>query len=381
MDAVQTQTPTRRTITISLRVKLMIVFFLLFTVIFAAVFYWFYNFAAARANDRLVDDLYQLVDAGLFRINGDDFEALVREGQPNAAGYSDDPRYIEHVNWLATIKNVDTRSGTYTMIRDPENPVAFPIVGSGNAVLDPEAASTPRFLDPDYAIVLDEASLHGEFAGFRELFDGTRDKWTFGPYEDQYGGHISGYGAIHNSSGEVVGVMGIDYNADYYYAVRRSVADAAIPAFIITYVVLFAAVWTISFVITRPIARLTRVAERIGMGDYNQDLTSMTGGFLHDEINKLADVFEFMVGKVREREEKLKAKVAELQIIVDTSKRDQQVSEIIDSDFFQDLQVKASTLRQRRTQSHIDYLATSEAQSNITSEAASPTASEDQSGS
>jgi methyl-accepting chemotaxis protein len=169
--------------------------------------------------------------------------------------------------------------------------------------------------------------------------------------------------------------VGIDYNADYYYAVRRSVLDAAVPAFIITYVVLFAAVWVIAFVITRPIARLTRVAERIGMGDYNQDLSSMTAGFLHDEINKLADVFEFMVGKVREREEKLKQKVAELQIIVDTSKRDEQVSEIIDSDFFQDLQLKATSLRQRRTQSHLDFVAAAEAQSNS---AASEPASEAQ---
>ncbi|MBC7812327.1 MAG: hypothetical protein H7175_14320 [Burkholderiales bacterium] len=355
--AVPTQMPTKRNITVSLRIKLLIAFFLLFTVIFSAVFYWFYNFAAARANDRLVEDLYTLVDAGLFRINGDEFEALVREGQPNAAGYSDDPRYIEQVTWLATIKNVDTRSGPSTMIRDPENPTVFPIVGSANAVLRPDSASTPRFLNPDYAIVLDDASLNGEFSGFRELFEGERDRWYFGPYEDQYGQWISGYGAIKNSNGDVVGVVGIDYNAAYYFAVRQSVADAAIPAFIITYVVLFAAVWTIAFVITRPIAKLTRVAERIGMGDYNQDLTSMTGGLLHDEINKLADMFEFMVEKVREREEKLIKKVAELQIIVDTGKLDEQVSEIVDSDFFQDLQVKASSLRQRRQQSSAAHAA------------------------
>ncbi|MBC7810318.1 MAG: hypothetical protein H7175_04185, partial [Burkholderiales bacterium] len=85
--------------------------------------------------------------------------------------------------------------------------------------------------------------------------------------------------------------------------------------------------------------------------------TSMTGGLLHDEINKLADVFEFMVEKVREREEKLIKKVAELQIIVDTGKLDEQVSEIVDSDFFQDLQVKASSLRQRRQQSSAAHAA------------------------
>lgn len=358
MDAVQSQVPNRRTLSVSLRVKLLIVFFLLFTVIFAGAFYWFYNFAAARALDRLTADMFTLVDAGIYRINGDEFEALVREGQPNERGFSDDPRYIEQVNWLATIKNVDPRVGAaFTLIRSSEDPVVFPFVGTARVVLDP-VPETPQFLNPDpqFAIVATEELLNGEWAGFRELFEGTRDKWVYGPYQDQYQeiqgytSTISGYGVIRNSQGEAVGVMGIDYDANYFYAVRQSVLDAAVPAFIITYVVLFAAVWTIAYIITRPIAKLTRVAERIGVGDYNQDLSAMTGGFLHDEINKLADVFEFMVDKVREREEKLKAKVAELQIIVDTSKLDQQVSEIVDSDFFQDLQVKASSLRQRRAQ-------------------------------
>jgi hypothetical protein len=56
-----------------------------------------------------------------------------------------------------------------------------------------------------------------------------------------------------------------------------------------------------------------------------------------------------MVEKVAEREQSLKQKVASLQIIIDERKRDEQVGELTDSDFFQDLKQKADDLRQRRS--------------------------------
>jgi hypothetical protein len=53
-----------------------------------------------------------------------------------------------------------------------------------------------------------------------------------------------------------------------------------------------------------------------------------------------------MVGKVAQREQKLKQQVAELQIMIDESKRQEQVQEIVDTDFFRDLQAKARTMRE-----------------------------------
>jgi phosphate uptake regulator len=90
---------------------------------------------------------------------------------------------------------------------------------------------------------------------------------------------------------------------------------------------------------------LTRAAQRIGEGDYEQDLSTLTPGRFSDEIGKLAQVFEIMVGKVHQREEKLKKQVAELQIVIDEQRRQEQVSEIVDSDFFRDLQDKARKMR------------------------------------
>jgi hypothetical protein len=54
-----------------------------------------------------------------------------------------------------------------------------------------------------------------------------------------------------------------------------------------------------------------------------------------------------MVEKVAEREKSLRARVAQLEIMIDKSKLETQVQEIVDSDFFQDLQSKVKDMRNR----------------------------------
>ncbi len=51
------------------------------------------------------------------------------------------------------------------------------------------------------------------------------------------------------------------------------------------------------------------------------------------------------------REQSLRQEIQQLRIEIDEAKRQQQVSEIVDSDFFQDLQVRARAMRGRRHQS------------------------------
>jgi hypothetical protein len=92
---------------------------------------------------------------------------------------------------------------------------------------------------------------------------------------------------------------------------------------------------------------LTRLADQIGAGDYDQDFSHLYAVRLQDEVNKLASVFELMTSKVYTREQTLRARVEQLEIMIDESKRDHQVSEIVDSDFFQDLQEKVHTMRKR----------------------------------
>ena len=127
------------------------------------------------------------------------------------------------------------------------------------------------------------------------------------------------------------GTIGIDFEADYVSQVRKAIFDKIALAFFITYALLFVLVYLASGVITGPIINLTKVAERIGKGNYTQDLGSMLGGSTHDEISSLTQVFQFMVGKVREREQELDERVEALKFEINQTKRKAQVSEIVKS--------------------------------------------------
>jgi len=66
-----------------------------------------------------------------------------------------------------------------------------------------------------------------------------------------------------------------------------------------------------------------------------------------DELGSLAQVFRKMASDVHERTGKLKQQVSQLIIKIDEMRRKEQVNEITDSDFFNDLQKRATEFRKR----------------------------------
>ncbi|HET6443892.1 MAG TPA: response regulator [candidate division Zixibacteria bacterium] len=64
-----------------------------------------------------------------------------------------------------------------------------------------------------------------------------------------------------------------------------------------------------------------------------------------DELGRLARVFQRMAKEIHLREQKLKQEVQQLRIELDAACQAQQVAEITDSDYFQQLQSKAQDLR------------------------------------
>lgn len=319
---------------VSLRFKLLFGFTLLFFVVFAIAFAWFYSFASSVAEERIRTDLNNALVATAAGIDGDEFLALYNEGERNADGYSDDPRYWDIARWLNTVHVLDQRSWAYTYVEGDE-PAEVVYVASAGALEDPPWGV--GFKDT-------EITTSGSMQA------GLVEPTTFlnRPYEWEGQTWVSGYAPITNSDGDVVGGLGIDYNFDYVIGVRNSVRDRAIPAFIIAYVSLFVLIWLVSNWFTRPIIGLTKVAERIGEGDYSVNASELTDSRFPDELSSLSRVFRSMTNKVEKREEQLKTRVAELEISLDMKKRDAQVAEIVDTDFFQDLQSKAKEMRSRK---------------------------------
>jgi HAMP domain-containing protein len=361
--------PRRRTLFISLRLKLLVAFLLLFGALAGGIFYWFYTFShdlvsrrfhdfvTQAAMDRLQEDLQTLLVGVSAQIDGDQFEQLVNdqqlagqvtqtEAKPGTGIYPDDQRYWDHVQLLGLIYRVDPRTGLYTYIAG-DKPGEVVYIGSSGATKSERSGvkfrQVVQYSPQDAAIIL---------AGLKVT------SFYLQVYEDEFGKWISGYTPIKDSAGKTVGALGIDFRAEYVERVQhdlqeRIVADVQekvrtgiILATGITSIVVILMVFLISGILTRPITALTRIAGRIGEGDYEQDLSGLTPGRLSDEIGSLAQVFEIMVDKVRQREEKLKKQVIELQIMIDEGKRQEQVEEIVDSDFFRDLQEKARRMRQ-----------------------------------
>ena len=67
-----------------------------------------------------------------------------------------------------------------------------------------------------------------------------------------------------------------------------------------------------------------------------------------DELGQLAEVFKRMARDVYEREQKLKAQLQELNIVIDKVATARQVDEITKTDFFTDLQKRAQEIREKR---------------------------------
>jgi hypothetical protein len=65
-----------------------------------------------------------------------------------------------------------------------------------------------------------------------------------------------------------------------------------------------------------------------------------------DGLGQLARVFKSMITQVKQREELLKRQVEDLKIEIDQTKRVQQVSQITQTDYFQELKQKVKKLRE-----------------------------------
>jgi len=321
---------------ISLRHKLLIGFTLVFTAVFAVSYYWFYTYSTDVAMSQIKEDLIDTLQGTIESIDGDEFEQLVKKGQPDASGVpSQDPRYQRHQSWLIKVHGVEPDAfNTYTYVKG-DGPDDVLWVGDNYREIQPDVATT--FLEP-YTRTPDSLILQGF----------VKETVNMAFYEDPWGEHVSAYGPIHNSAREVVGAVGIDFKANYVREVQQKIRQNMILSFAIAYIALFILVYLISVVLADPIVKLTDAAERVGEGSYEQDFSSLIKRHFPDEIDSLANSFSDMTQKVYQREQKLRRQVEKLKIEVDETKRSQQVDEIVDTDFFRDLQGKAKQMRARR---------------------------------
>lgn len=104
--------------------------------------------------------------------------------------------------------------------------------------------------------------------------------------------------------------------------------------------------------VVSPVEALAGVAQNISAGNWTPGEAELAAvervAKRDDELGHTARVFERMAKEVYERERRLKEQVRQLNIQIDEHKRESQVREITETNYFQDLQKKAKSLRDSR---------------------------------
>lgn len=232
----------------------------------------------------------------------DELMALYEEGERNSDGFSDDPRYLNQLEWFRTVQSIKPQAWLYSYVIDR--------TGEGRSV--GESNATPGryeiiYLvdmwaseDPDKAARFLEGGLPG-VSPRQAVLDG-RIIEEEDIYTDKWGSWLSAFAPLKDADGNVVAGLGLDIEADYVFQVQKAIRNRVLVSFSITYGVLFILIYALSGVLTRNLERFTKSAEQIGTGNYGLQLSRSQPRYFPDEMDRLAEVLQTMVESIRTRE-------------------------------------------------------------------------------
>lgn len=342
----------KKQVFVSLRTRLLLVFSVLLTLTLIGIFIWVNSFVFDLILDRIRQDMLALVRTAAIEIEGETHARLYQTGE------MDDPDYLSINAALRAVKHTNPiASGMYTYMQLPEEPNQIRLIVS--AAVPP--GITPEQRDIELAQTrltgcqVDPTSRPKMNVAYEppaevgaDFFQGLNTPTvTAEIYKDDWGTWLSAFAPITDATGQAAGAVGVDVCVADIVQLQTRIRNAMLLTFLMILLLLAAGVSLVTYGITRPIATLTRAAEEVGRGHYEQDFAGLYQGRFRDEVSRMAQVFESMVKKVYERESDLKKQVVELQIIIDEQKKQKQVNDIVESDFFRDLQTRASAMRDR----------------------------------
>lgn len=183
---------------------------------------WFYQFRINQAREQVQKDMVQALHMGMLGMNGDEFANLAKLQVPPGQSPESEPLYLNHQNWLATIRTVFPDTVTRSYIDGGPQKIIW--VGDLARDLRSEQANTD-FLEPI-------SEKHSE----RDVFQG-KEVVIMKPYTDRLGRWISASGPIRNAAGDIVGGVKVYYSESYL----NKVEDNVRKMLMLTY--LFIALW------------------------------------------------------------------------------------------------------------------------------------------
>lgn len=327
---------------VSLRVKLLIGFSFIFSVVFAGAFLWFYNFTTDKTIARLREDLRSTLQGAADGVDVDELMALYQEGSINANGFSDDPRYANQLAWFATVKSIEPRAWLYSFVVNgpPELESQFPLSQEEWRQIPLDRYETIWLVDlwANYPEYRDERAAKFLYKGptsSRSVLVKNQGRLLEEDkiYPDEWGTWLSAFAPLRDDTGKVVAILGLDIEANYVYDLQQEIRNRVLLSFIITYGILFILIYVLSGILTKHLTDLTHSAERISAGNYEQSrylaqlhrsnpppeaianlpivgaVFPLMAGVRHrlrDEMSILAQAFEVMIDSIQTREQMIR---------------------------------------------------------------------------
>jgi hypothetical protein len=312
----------------SLRVKMLVIILIRITIVYLVLFIWLYNFFTNTSNRALRADVETVLNSGSTSLNGNDIAGLIAAPETSTG----DARHRAITDWFTQINIYNPHA--YPYIYYEPAPGQLVILADSLAWKEPNtknAYQPGEQLDPGPGSLLPDG-LKGQTLDL-ELHPGRK------------GDSVSGATPLRDSSGTVIAALAVDTAPGDIAQSQLTARSNLLPLLGLAYVLLSASIWFITGNLTRSVRSLDQASKRIGEGDYTP--IDVKPGLLPDEITNLTLAFNQMMEKVRGREESLRKQVEKLIIQVDQAKRQKDVAEVVETDFFQDLQAKARSLRQQ----------------------------------
>ncbi|HPH96149.1 MAG TPA: ATP-binding protein [Anaerolineaceae bacterium] len=267
---------------LSYKFKLLLMLMAGFTLIFAAIFLWFYEYTLSNALREIQTNLEGVLYAVPNGIKADELTSLIADGKPNAQGFSNDPRYLDLLNYLDWVHQMEPRAWPYIYV-----------LGKGQNEILYVADLFTRY-DPSRSTGFMESDTTDRFEEFTlgKTYLITDDKGQLKPYQDQWGEWVSGYAPIRDSEGKVIAGLGVDFEANVVYEKRWEVARSMMVLLAAGYALMLATVFILFRVLNTPIQRLSKGLNHIHKGEYEEAVQALEEHAVirfRDELDVLAE--------------------------------------------------------------------------------------------
>ncbi len=327
---------------VSLRFKLLIPLLALITVIFAASYFGIRQYLRNTIYNLLDEETTAITDYITDCLDTDVLNSMVMDGvdYDESAGWSEgmiDERYWDQQLCLETAGASNPRTAIFTYHVVDQNTLIYG--------LDQYA-----MLDPEYSYVFGEEALK-EDEDYENMLRGLKGVYHYDDLKHDEAGGIYYYATItpiKTPSGETIGGLVVYLAANFATESLQYISNILLALFAVIYALFVLLVLVITRRVTAQLTELQAAASRVADGNYTP--ITLKPQSVNDEVSALAGLFNIMLDKVRVREESLKQEVVELKIQIDMERKNKEVKEIVESEFFQDLKTRAATARKQRQQ-------------------------------